>query len=303
MLNICGDMEEIDKKKVLVTGANGMLGCDLILQLKMAGFVICATDISCGKDIIFLDIRDFEETKKVICGFCPDIIFHLAAETDVDRCEIDPTHAYEVNTAGSENIARLCATEDITLVYISTMGVFDGKKDTPYNEFDEPNPINIYSKTKLEGEKIVQRLLKKYYIVRAGWMMGGGRKDKKFVAKILDLVEAGKPVSAVTDKYGSPTFTKDLSGCLIKLIETGQYGIYHITNKGYCSRYDIALKIVKFLNKDVIVQPVTSDAFPLPALRTRSEASESVRLAPLGIDIMRPWEEALEDYLNVLCKG
>ncbi|MBM3253397.1 MAG: dTDP-4-dehydrorhamnose reductase [Candidatus Omnitrophica bacterium] len=284
--------------KALVTGASGMLGTALTPELKKVGFEVCSTDIS--GDITFLDIRDFECSKSVILGFSPDIIFHLAAETNVDKCELDSKHAYEVNTLGTENIARLSLIVDAVLVYISTMGVFDGKKDGLYNEFDEPNPINIYSRTKLEGEKVVTKLLSKYYIIRAGWMMGGGRKDKKFVAKILDLIGDGEEISAVTDKFGSPTFTKDLSKKMIELVNTNQYGLYHITNSGHCSRYDIALKIVEFLKKDIAVRPVSSDVFPLPAPRIRSEAAESLKLSSIGIKPMRPWEEALRDYLEEL---
>lgn len=287
-------------KKVLVTGANGMLGSALISELEKAGFEVCPTDTSNASGIRFMDIRDFEGAKKIIMDFSPEILFHLAAETDVDKCELEPEHAYEVNTRGSENIARIAKLADSVLVYISTMGVFDGIKEGPYNEFDQPNPINVYSRTKREGEKKVMELLSRYYIVRAGWMMGGGRRDKKFVAKILDLIDEGREISAVTDKFGSPTFTKDLSKTMLELIKTNQYGLYHITNSGSCSRYDIAVKIVEFLKKDVRVKPVSSDAFPLPAPRIRSEAAESLKLNTVGLKPMRPWEEALKDYLKEL---
>ncbi len=289
----------MQKMKALVTGANGMLGTSLIPELKRNGFEVCQTDIS-PDNSVFLDITQLEGAKKVITKFCPDFIFHLAAETDVDKCELHPKHAYEVNALGTENIARLSCDIKAVLVYISTMGVFDGGKDTPYNEYDEPNPINTYSRSKLKGEIAVSTLLTNYYIVRAGWMMGGGRKDKKFVAKILDLIDEGKPISAVTDKFGSPTFTKDLSKSIIELIKTGKYGLYHLTNKGFCSRYDIALKIVEILNRPVTVKPVGSDAFPLPAPRIRSEASESSKLASIGITPMRPWGDALREYLSEL---
>lgn len=277
-----------------------MLGSALIPELVKCGFEIYPTDISEGKKIIFLDIKDSNEVRKTMLDFCPDIVFHLAAETDVDKCEMNPKHAYETNVLGTENIVRSSIEADAICVYVSTMGVFDGKKDAPYNEFDEPNPINVYSRTKLEGEIIARRLLTKYYIVRAGWMIGGGRKDKKFVAKILDLIEKDKPISAVTDKYGSPTFTKDMAKCMLELIKTNQYGLYHITNKGYCSRYDIAVKIVEFIDKNIVVNAVTSDAFPLPAPRIRSESSESLKLCSLNIAPLRPWEDALKEYIMEL---
>jgi dTDP-4-dehydrorhamnose reductase len=225
---------------------------------------------------------------------------HLAAETDVDKCELEPDHAYLTNTIGTQNVALMCQKHDIEMVYISTIGVFYGDKPEPYTEFDEPNPINVYGRSKLEGEKIVQNLLKRYYIVRAGWMIGGGpKRDKKFVGKIIRLLDKTNRLKAVYDKVGSPTYTVDFSGCLADLIETGFYGLYHCTNKGYGSRFDVAKKIVEFLGRsDVIVEPVSSAYFPLSAARARSEMSRNYKLELLGLDKMRRWEDALQEYLE-----
>ncbi len=287
--------------KCLVTGANGMLGGALCPLLSKKGHDVLMTDINTSDaKIAFLDVRDLDGLKGYVNKAKPDIVFHLAAETDVDKCEIDPGHAYNVNAQGTKNVALVCREPDIPMVYISTCGVFDGKKQEPYNELDEPNPISAYTKAKYEGENIVRSLLSKYFIFRAGWMIGGGKKDKKFVAKIVELIKTKDVLTVVNDKRGCPTFTKDFSECIIKIIETGLYGLYHVTNKGSASRYDIACKITEYLGRnDVVVKPISSDLFPLPAPRPDSEAVDNSKLKSLGID-MRPWEEALREYLKEL---
>ncbi len=186
------------------------------------------------------------------------------------------------------------------MVYISTIGVFYGDKNEPYTEFDKPNPINTYGKSKLEGEKIVQSLLNRYYIVRAGWMVGGGpKRDKKFVAKIIRQINEKKVIRAVNDKIGSPTYTVDFSRCLADIIETGYFGLYHCTNKGYGSRFDVAKKIVSILSRsDVTIEPVCSAYFPLPAPRARSEMSRNYKLELLNMGTTRKWEDALKEYID-----
>jgi len=287
--------------KALVTGAGGMLGSALCPALSKNEYEVLATDINiANSQMIFLDIREFDNVKIFINKNKPDIIFHLAAETDVDKCELNKDHAYKTNVKGTENIVLACKELDIPMVYISTCGVFDGTKKEPYNEFDKPNPISIYTKSKFEGEKIVQDALSKYFIFRAGWMIGGGKKDKKFVAKIVELLKTKDTLNVVNDKRGNPTFTKDFSECIIKIIKLGQYGLYHVTNKGSASRYEIACKIVEYLGrKDITVKPVGSEFFPLPAPRPNSESVDNYKLKLLGIK-MRPWGEALRDYLKEL---
>jgi len=286
--------------KILVTGAAGMLGSALCPILRERGHVVYATDIdSSDGGIEFLDVKSYGQVKEQIEKIEPSIVMHLAAETDVDKCELEPDHAYLTNTIGTQNVALVCQKHGIEMVYISTIGVFYGDKPEPYTEFDEPNPINVYGRSKLEGEKIVQNLLKRYYIVRAGWMVGGGpKRDKKFVGKIIRLLDETSELKAVDDKIGSPTYAVDFSRCLEDLIETGYYGLYHCTNRGYGSRFDVAKKIVEFLGRsDVTVEPVSSAYFPLPAARARSEMSRNYKLELLGMDKMRHWQEALKEYI------
>ena len=292
--------------RVLVTGAAGMLGSALCPILKERGHEVYATDIDTSdEDLEYLDVTSCEQINEIIEKIKPDMVMHLAAETDVDKCELEPDHAYLSNTIGTQNVALTCQKDDIEMVYISTIGVFDGNKPEPYTEFDEPNPINIYGKSKLWGEKIVQSLLRKHYIVRAGWMMGGGpKKDKKFIAKISKLLDKTNQLKVVTDKVGSPTYTLDFSRCLVDLIEIKRYGLYHCTSKGHASRYEVAKKFVDQLGRsDVIIEPVTSAHFPLPAPRARSEASRNYMLELLGMDKMRYWDEALKEYVESMWKG
>jgi len=287
--------------KILVTGAAGVVGTDFCYVLKNAGYDVCRTDMNCETGIIHLDVRDIMEVRSVVSNEHPGLVIHLAAETDVDRCQIDPDHAYRTNTVGTWNVALTCQKEDIPMVYVSTAGVFDGEKAEPYVEFDEPNPVNIYGKAKLEGERLVARLLSRYFIVRAAWMIGGGvAKDKKFVGKIMKQIDAGaKELKAVNDKVGSITYSLDFSRCLADLIKTDFYGLYHMANKGTCTRYDVARHVLDSLGRDdVVLNAVTSEAFVLPAPRARSEMLRNYMLELSGVDSMRDWRAALNDYLE-----
>lgn len=228
-----------------------------------------------------------------------DLVLHLAAATDVDRCEQEPDWAFRTNAIGTQNVALACQAFDITMVYISTAGVFWGDKPEPYTEFDVPRPANVYGESKLSGEHIVSSLLRHYYIVRAGWMIGGGKKDKKFVGKMARLIAEGKnPLQVVSDKFGSPTYGKDLLSGIHMLLKTGYYGLYHMVNQGSCSRYEVALTIRDALQRpDVEIRPVSSAYFPLPAPRARSEAMRNLKFELLGLNLMRPWQDALREYV------
>lgn len=248
-----------------------------------------------------LDIRDPSAVKRAVAAARPDVVLHLAAATDVDRCEQDPDWAYGTNAMGTQNLALACLEYRTRLVYVSTGAVFWGEKPEPYIEFDDTRPANLYGRSKLAGEQIIASLLHRYYIVRAGWMFGGGEhKDKKFVGKIARLIAEGKQtLEAVHDKRGSPTYAKELLAGIGRLIETGQFGLYHMANVGQCSRYEMALTIRDALQcPDVMIQPVPSDRFPLPAPRGGSEALRNLKLELLGLHVMRSWQEAMRDYVQ-----
>lgn len=290
--------------KILVTGAAGMLGTSLVPVLKEQGHEVYPTDIDTrDPGIDYLDVRDWIQVSKLARNGRPDVIAHLAAKTDVELCEVEREDAHLTNTIGTENVARMCSELGIPMVYTSTAGVFDGRKKEPYVESDTPNPVNFYGRTKLEGEEVIPKILEKYFIVRAGWMMGSGpAKDKKFVAKVVRQLDAGvQRLYAVTDKIGTPTYTVDFSKCLANLISTPHYGLYHLVSKGRGTRYDVAREILQILKRrDVELVPVDSDFFAKEyfAPRPKSEMLRNQRLKSLGMDMMRHWKDALEEYLR-----
>jgi dTDP-4-dehydrorhamnose reductase len=280
--------------KILVTGARGMLGSDLCPVFRERHDVL-ATDIE------DMDVRDRTLIKKTLNDYLPDFVIHLAALTDVDECERKPDDAFLTNSIGTQYLTLACNEIRATLVYVSTLGVFDGQKPTPYTEFDTPNPINVYGQSKLDGERIARTFLYHHYIVRTGWLFGGGTEDKKFVAKILDLAKTHTEIKAVDDKFGSPTYTVDLARGILSLIETRLFGLYHMVNTGCASRHEVACEIVKYAEiKNCHVVPVSSAEFPLAAERSRMEASRNCRLDLMGLDLMRDWHSALHEYLDRL---
>ena len=282
-------------KRILVTGASGMTGS--YVPAVFAGRELILTDLADSPES--LDVRDPEAVRQALGDARPDVVLHLAAATDVDRCEQEPDWAYHTNAIGTQNVVLACREFDATLVYIGTAGVFWGDKTEPYIEFDAPRPANVYGHSKLAGEQYVASMLRKYYIVRAGWMVGGGRKDKKFVGKIARLIVGGKrDLKVVNDKLGSPTYGKDLLTGIEKLLGTRHYGLYHMVNEGCCSRYDVAVAIKEIIQRtDVSIQPVSSAHFPLPAPRARSEAMRNLKLDLMGLFTMRCWQDALREYV------
>ena len=294
--------------RVLITGAAGMLGSAVYPAMVAAGHDVFATDLEprevAGLPMGRLDVRVHSELIDGIAQSQADLVLHLAAETDLEICEADPDHAFRTNTLGTQNAAVACQARDLPLVYISTAGVFDGEKDDgPYDEFDLPRPINVYGKSKFEGELLVLRLVPKHFVIRAGWMVGGIERDHKFVAKVIDQLRAGATtIRAVTDKLGTPTYTQDFAQNMLELIETPFYGRYHMACLGEGTRYDVAREIVEFYGRhDVRVVPVTSEAFAdeYPAPRPRSEMMRNYMLELRGMNRMRPWREALREYLTI----
>ncbi len=289
--------------RILLTGAAGMLAAEVIPVLSRDGHEIVKTDINRRlPDIEALDVTREDKVLSRAGEVKPDYIFHFAAETDVDLCEKDPEHAFKSNTLGTENMVKACEQTRAKLVYISTGAVFDGKKDSPQIESDVTNPVNVYGESKLRGEKAVQTALTEYFIVRAGWMVGGWDLDKKFVYKIVQQLKQGKKhLLAVSDKFGSPTFTKDFAANLMLLVSSGKYGLYHMANKGTCNRYDMACRIVEFMGLagEAKVEAVNSDRFPLPAPRARSEMINNHNLDLIGLNNMPRWERSLEEYIKL----
>jgi dTDP-4-dehydrorhamnose reductase len=282
--------------KVLVTGAAGMLGGD-VCRILADRHEIYATDHASGMEELDVSVPD--EVFGVVRRVQPNLVIHLAAWTDVDGCERDPRRAYRVNSVGTQNVALACQERDIPLVYLSTIAVFGGDKPEPYTEFDTPAPQSVYSRSKHQGELIVQSLLRRYYIVRAGWMFGGDQRDKKFVGKIFWAARESAELRVVNDKFGSPTYTVDLARGLGRLIETDLYGVYHMVNPGGVpSRFEVASHVLDYAGITTCrLVPVSSAAFPLPAPRPRMEAGYNLHLELLGLNWMRLWTEALREYV------
>jgi len=290
--------------RVFITGCGGMLGNAIYPYFLSRSEAVLATDRVVSEPWLeSLDVRDTDALRRHLDRFQPDLVLHLAAETDLEYCESHPAIAEATNSLATRELSRLVERRGVTLVYISTAGVFDGRKDTPYTEADAPNPIMVYGRTKLDGEVHVRTWCSRHYVIRAGWMVGGGRgKDKKFVAKILRQLSEGRTViHAVDDKWGTPTYTHDFAMNLFRLLESGQSGTYHMVCEGSGTRFDIARHIVGACGReDVEVRPVSSDFFKEQyfAPRPRSESMVNANLHALGLNGMRSWKEALSDYLR-----
>ncbi len=268
--------------KVLVTGANGMLGQDLCPILEDAGCFVIETDIDT------MDITNSESTKSVITSSHPDLVIHCAAYTNVDKAEEDLETATKINVTGVENIAKVCGSLDIPLVYISTDYVFDGTNKTPYKPDDKPNPINNYGLTKLQGEEMVKKYCSKYYIARTSWLYG--IHGKNFVETMLSLKD--KPeLKVVDDQIGCPTWTVELANGILKLLQK-PYGTYHICGSGSTSWYGFAKEIFRQSNIKVNLISCTTDEFPRPAKRPHYSVMDNDK-------ICRNWEAALNDYLQL----
>jgi len=289
--------------RILITGCGGMLGDAVYSALKDRA-VVWATDIDVNEQWLSrLDVRDRDAVRSTFDEFTPDLVLHLAALTDVEYCETHPEEAFRTNAVGTENVVMQCVKRDLPMVYISTAGVFDGKKDV-FTEYDEAHPINMYGRSKLAGEMALRWHLPKGFIVRAGWMMGGGpTKDKKFINKIVKQLKEGKRnLFVVDDKLGCPTFTHDFAATLVGLVESKQYGLYHCVGEGSGSRYDVAVELVKLLGleKKVTVTRVASSHWQKEYFTARpaSEQLQNLKLTLKGLNNMRDWHESLRDYLS-----
>lgn len=269
--------------KVLVTGANGQLGYDVVKELQKQ-------NIECyGATRKDFDIIDFKATENFITNYMPDTIIHCAAYTAVDKAEDESELCYKVNSDATENIAKICKNISSKMLYISTDYVFDGTKVGFYEVDDKPNPINVYGKSKLLGEKAVQKILKKYFIVRISWVFG--EHGNNFVKTMLRLGKEHKEINVVSDQYGSPTYTADLATLLVEMIKTEKYGIYHATNEGVCSWAEFAEEIFKIVNMDVKVNYIAAMEYLAKAKRpTNSRLKKNIKK-------IETWQEALKKYL------
>lgn len=274
--------------KILVTGARGMLGSDLVQQL------------SGRHQVIAVDVEDVDVRKEEMAAFVeqerPGFVFHLAAYTRVDRAEDETELAAAINVGGTRNVVNGCKSMNIPLLFVSTDYVFDGKRTVPYVETDDPNPMNAYGNTKREAEKIIIDELSRWFIIRTGWLFG--THGKNFVDTIIQLAGERDHLEVVDDQQGTPTYTKDLAHALELFIEDQGYGTYHIANKGNCTWFDFANEIVSLIGAAVAVRPVSSEKMGRPARRPAYSVLDTGLFEDHFGYRMPTWRDGLRRYLE-----
>lgn len=280
--------------KILVTGANGMLGQDLCPILEDVGAFVIETDVDT------LDLTQAEIVEQALTDIHPDMVVHCAAYTAVDKAEEEPEKAELINVKGTENIAKICGKLDIPIVYISTDYVFDGTKTTPYTSEDAVNPQSVYGRTKLGGEEMIRKYCPKHYIARTSWLYG--HHGRNFVETMLSLAEKGGEIKVVDDQVGCPTWTVELANGILKLLSKS-YGTYHVCGSGSTSWYGFAKEIFEQYRNIATsplagegwgegLKPCTTEEFPRPAKRPAYSVMDNGKLC-------RSWQSALHDYLEL----
>lgn len=273
--------------RTIITGITGQLGQALKQHLSQQAFDIL--------DISRHDVQDHTIVQK-LSDYFPELVIHCAAMTNVDGCAKDPDTAFQINAFGTQNIAHACLRCNAEMVYISTNEVFNGRADSPYREDDKPNPINPYGSSKRSGEQMAAHYLKdSLYVVRTAWVYGGGHM---FPEKIAAAADKHGELRVVTDEVSNPTYTVDLAEAIGRLVKTREYGIYHFTNAGYCSRYDYAREVLRLSGReDVPVHPITLADYPRASTVPPFAPLANTKGAALGIEL-RPWQEALAAHLG-----
>ncbi len=280
----------LQKVKIALTGKNGQLAKEFIKLLSIRDINFFSFD---RKE---LDISDFEKVEKVLKEVKPDIVINCAAYNLVDKAEEDKESAYATNTRGAENLAKICSELNCKLVHYSTDYVFDGNKKSLYIEKDIPNPLNYYGRTKLEGELKIKEILENHLIFRVSWLYGEGNNN--FIRKFLDWAKDKEELKISENEVSIPTNAGKVAEVSLLAIEENLKGLYHLTNSGYASRYELALKIKEYLNLKNKIIPVNSSIFNLKAKRPEFSAMDNNLIKKvLGIDISY-WDEDLKEYLK-----
>jgi len=283
-------------KKVLITGADGMLGSNLIklLPYKIVGFN--------SKE---LDITNSNKCIEILGSEKPNVIIHTAAYTDVDGCEVNSDKAYKINTIGTQNLINCCIDRDVLFIYISSTGVYGTiKEKCPYNEFDEVQPTTIHHASKYEAEQMVKNHLSKYLILRTGWLFGGDKThNKNFVYKRYLEASNNDEMHSDVSQIGNPTYIKDLVQQIQILIENKQNGMFNCVNKALnVSRYDYVKKIVSLFGLNCDVKKAPSDLFNREAKVSKNESAINYKLELLNLNVMDSWDVALEKYIVQLIR-
>ena len=288
--------------RLYVAGAGGMLGEGFHRTARETDVIRFSDKDQNEPWLEFCDFRDFDHYRDEVRAFEPDVLIHLGAYTSLEYCEENADDAYMTNTLSVENAATIANEFDVPLVYISTAGIFNGEKDL-YDDWDRPDPLGVYARSKYMGEVMVQQRVARHFICRAGWMMGGGvKKDKKFISKIgKQLAGGASEINVVDDKLGTPTLTWDFARNLRALLDTKYYGLYNMVCGGLTGRLEVATEMVRLLglDKSVKVNAVPSSYFASEffAPRPANERLVNRKLALRNMNMMRDWREALGDYI------
>ena len=295
-------------KRVYIAGCGGMLG-DAFYKTFSTDYELKCTDMDVNEPwLSYLDFRDQESYRRDVMEFNPDYLFHLGAYTDLEYCELHPADTYATNTLSVENATYIANELNIPLLYISTAGIFDGRKNV-YDDWDQPNPLGHYARSKYAGEVFVKENVRRHLICRAGWMMGGGpRKDKKFIQKIMKQIKEGRrEIFIVNDKLGTPTYTHDFAQNVRLLLQKEYWGLYNVVCEGATSRLEVLQELVSLLGMqgDIRIIEVSSDYFKREyfAERPSSERLINQKLSLRGLNMMRHWKEGLREYLGADYQG
>jgi len=282
-------------KRVLVTGANGMLGSEV---MRLLGRNSAVTAL--GTAMKDMDVTNLRSVKETMERFRPSHVIHCAAYTFVDTAEKEPVKAYAINAEGTKNLAFFCREQDVELLYVSTDYVFDGSKRQPWVETDATGPLNVYGRSKLLGEVYTQTLLERHKIIRTSWLNGlGGDFSRNFIETMLRISESRSTLSLVNDQVGRPTFTFDLAQVLVTLLDVRAYGVFHVTNGGECSWYDFAREIfAQHGRTGLTLRPILSEQFRSAARRPSYSVMANTRLPGLGIAALPDWRESLREYFR-----
>jgi dTDP-4-dehydrorhamnose reductase len=295
-------------KKIYIAGCGGMLGEAFYKQF-INGYILKCSDKDVNDSwLSYLDFRGFDSYRNDVLNFKPDYLFHLGAYTDLEYCEMHPEDTISTNTTSVENAVRIANELDIPLLYISTAGIFDGKKEL-YDDYDTPNPLGVYARTKYLGERYVVENSSHYLVCRAGWMMGAGpQKDKKFIQKLMKQIREGKKeLFIVNDKDGTPTYTHDFAQNVKALLEKEMWGLYNMVCGGQTSRLEVAQELLIILNLEdkVKINVVDSSFFSNEYFAERPPCERLVnrKLDIVGMNLMRHWKVTLKEYIEEYYKG
>lgn len=288
-------------KKILVTGCNGQLGRAIRKEYAASDVEFINTDVVEGEGVVSLDITDVDAVLKLVRAEKPDVIINCAAHTNVDKCEEQWDLAYKINAIGPRNLSIAATEADAKMIHVSTDYVFEGNGTRPYTEFDAPNPVSAYGKTKLEGENFVKEFAKKHFILRTAWLYGDG---KNFVKTMLALAENHDELNVVCDQVGTPTSAVELAKMIHYLEGTENYGTFHATCEGDTNWADFAEAIFKIAGKNVKVNHVTSKQYkemnPASANRPAYSILEDYMIKLTSDFVMADWQDALDVYMKEL---